>query len=160
MHPGRRRWLVAVAIAVPLVAWLPTVAAHRYSDGPGGAHVGVARLDRGLEFLYHSARLSRGAVLGTDGDALGCAVKVWSGSSGLAESVELVYGDARPFPAPVPAGGAAPAPGKALVRPRSRLGWVVTGRVRGGPDQMIGLLDLSDGRVAWDIRPRRGGACR
>lgn len=159
-HLRRRRLVLTLFIAVVAASWLPAVAANRYSDGPGGAHVPLVRPDQGWRFLLDSARLSRGAVLGTDGDALGCARKVWSGSSALAEDVELVYGDGRPFAVPVPPAGGRPAPGKDLVRPRSRLGWVVTGRVRGGPPQMVGLLDYADGRVSWDMRPRRGGACR
>jgi hypothetical protein len=54
---------------------------------------------------------------------------------------------------PVPEGGVAPAPERATATPLSPLGWVVRGRVCGGPQQPIGVLDYPTGRVAWNIRP-------
>ena len=57
-------WTVAVAVVAAL-AWAPVVIADHLADGPGGAEVGRARLDRGWEFVYHAVRLSRGAQLGT-----------------------------------------------------------------------------------------------
>ena len=56
---------------------------------------------------------------------------------------------------PVPSGGTAPAPDNAVAGTGSRLGRAVYGSVRAGPPQMIGLLDLHTGRVAWNIRPLR-----
>jgi hypothetical protein len=132
------------------------VIAERYTDGPGGAEIGRARLDRGWEFVYHAVRLSRGARLGTDDQALETAREVWAGPPAVARSVELVYMDG-PFEVPVPPGGLAPPPGQETATPASPLGWVVegtafAGRTPRGVRQMIGLLDYPTGRVAWDIR--------
>jgi hypothetical protein len=84
--------------------------------------------------------------------ALVRARDAWAGRPAVAEDVELVYMDG-PFDVPVPEGGTSPAPEDGVAEPLSRLGWVVVGSVRGGPRQMIGLIDYSSGRVAWDIRP-------
>jgi hypothetical protein len=137
---------------VVAVAVVPTPVAERYSDGPGGAEVGYARLDRGWGFVYHAVWLSRGARLGSDDFALVRARSGWAGPPAVAEDVELVYMDG-PFDVPVPPGGAHPPPERRRAEPLSRLGWVVHGRVREGPRQMIGLLDYASGRVAWNIRP-------
>ena len=57
----RRRVVIATIVAaVACVVWAPALIAERYADGPGGAEVGIARLDRGWEFVYHAVRLSRG----------------------------------------------------------------------------------------------------
>lgn len=144
-------------MVLALVAWAPVPIAERYSDGPGGADIGAARLDRGWEFVYQAVRLSRSARLGTDEQALQTARgEVWTGPPALAQSVELVYMDG-PFPVPVPAGGLEPPPGDRVAVPRSRLGWVVEGTTFDGRRprpvrQMIGLLDYRSGRVTWDIR--------
>ena len=150
---GRRTRVVLVAgIVVILIGlWIPVFVARHYADGPGGAEVGVARIDRGWKFVYHAIRLSRGARLGASDAALDRARDVWAGSP-LADSVQLVYQDGA-FLVPVPAGGTAPAADDRVAEPLSRLGWVVRGRVRNGPQQMIGLLDYHSGRVAWNIRP-------
>lgn len=137
-------------------AWVPVLVADHYADGPGGADVGYARVDRGWKFIYHAIRLSRDARLGNAEAALDRARDVWAGSP-VAEGVELVYADG-PFAVPVPEGGTRPAAGSRIAEPLSRLGWVVRGRVRGGPLQMIGLLDYPTGRVAWNIRPLPGPA--
>ncbi len=108
-------------------------------------------MDRGWKFVYHAIRLSRDARLGTSELALDRARDVWAGSP-LADSVELVYADGS-FTVPVPEGGTPPAAGRRVAGPLSRFGWVVRGRVRNGPPQMIGLLDYTTGRVAWNIRP-------
>lgn len=139
------------------VAVVPTLVAERYADGPGGAEVGHARLDRGWEFVYHAVRLSRGARLGSDDFALVRARNAWAGPPAVAEDVALVYMDG-PFLVPVPPGGTPPPSERRVAEPLSRLGWVVSGRVRGGPRQMIGLLDYASGRVAWNIRPLGPGA--
>ena len=148
--------LVAVVVVLAVAAWAPVPIAERYADGPGGAEIGRARLDRGWEFVYHAVRLSRGARLGTDERALETAREVWAGPPAVARSVELVYMDG-PFEVPVPPGGLAPPPGRETAIPASRLGWVVEGtafdgRSPRGVRQMIGLLDYATGRVAWDIR--------
>jgi len=152
MRGSRARIILASALVVVLAgAWVPVLVADHYADGPGGAEVGFARVDRGWRFVYHAMRLSRDARLGTSDLALDRARDVWAGSP-VAESVELVYMDG-PFAVPVPEGGTPPAPERRVAVPLSRLGWVVRGRVAGGPPQMIGLLDLHTGRVAWNIRP-------
>lgn len=148
---GRIAWAVALVMVIGVVA-VPALVAERYTDGPGGAEVGRARLDRGWEFLYHAVRLSRGARLGSEDLALVRARDAWAGRPAVAEEVELVYMDG-PFDVPVPPGGTPPSAGDATAEPLSRLGWVVLGSVRGGPRQMIGLIDYPSGRVAWDIRP-------
>ena len=153
MRVRRRRVVVATLVAVVAVAvWVPSLIAERYADGPGGAEVGHTRLDRGWEFVYHAVRLSRGALLGTEDAALTRARGVWAGPPAVASSVELVYMDG-PFAVPVPEGGTSPAPERATAVPLSRLGWVVRGRVRNGPEQVVGVLDYPTGRVAWNIRP-------
>lgn len=152
MRGTRARVVLAAGIVVILIGlWVPVLVARHYADGPGGAEVGIARVDRGWKFVYHAIRLSRGARLGTSDVALDRARDVWAGSP-LADSVELVYQDGA-FAVPVPPGGTSPAPGDRVAAPLSRLGWVVRGRVRNGPQQMIGLLDYDSGRVAWNIRP-------
>ncbi len=149
---GRGRFMLAVAVVVVAAgAWAPALVADHYADGPGGAEVGHARVDRGWEFLYHAVRLSRGARLGSADLALARARDVWAGSP-LAQSVELVYMDG-PFVVPIPDDGALPAAQRRVATPLSRVGWVVRGSVRRGPPQMIGLLDHHTGRVAWNIRP-------
>lgn len=152
MRRTRTRLFLAAALIVVLAGlWVPVVVAGHYADGPGGADVGYARVDRGWKFVYHSIRLSRDARLGTSELALDRARDVWAGSP-VAQSVELVYMDG-PFVVPVPAGGTTPAADHRVAVPLSRLGWVVRGRISGGPPQMIGLLDMHTGRVAWNIRP-------
>ena len=154
MRGVRGRWVVAIALVVVLIgAVVSTLVANRYADGPGGAEVGYARLDRGFEFVYHAVRLSRDARLGASDAARGAGPQHLGGPPAVASDVQLVYQDG-PFEVPVPEGGTSPAPERRVAEPLSRLGWVVRGRVRrGGPPQMIGLLDYASGRVAWDIRP-------
>jgi len=151
---SRRRRLIAVAVAPVAVAgaWTPAIVAHHYADGPGGAEVNRARIDQGWGFLLDAVRESRGALLGHHDAALVHAQRIWARPSGRAEDVDLTYMDG-PFTVPVPPGGAAPGPARRVAHPRSPFGWVVWGRVRGGPRQVIGLLDYATGRVAWDIRP-------
>ncbi|HEX2502915.1 MAG TPA: hypothetical protein VHK00_03150 [Miltoncostaeaceae bacterium] len=148
--------LVAVVVVLAVAAWVPVPIAERYADGPGGAEIGRARLDRGWEFVYQAVRLSRDARLGDDDRALEAARQVWAGPPALAQSVDLVYMDG-PFEVPVPAGGVEPPAGLRVATPPSRLGWAVEGttfdgRTPRGVRQMIGLLDYPSGRVAWDIR--------
>jgi hypothetical protein len=155
---GKRARIILVAVVVVLaaLAWAPVPIAERFADGPGGAEIGRARLDRGWEFVYQAVRLSRGARLGTDEQALQTARQVWAGPPAIARAVDLVYMDG-PFVVPVPEGGLAPPPGDRVARPSSRLGWVVEGTTFDGRSpravrQMIGLLDYRSGRVSWDIR--------
>lgn len=154
MMSGRGVALLALGAVVAIVAaWAPAIVAHHYADGPGGAEVNRARVDQGWEFIADAARESRGALLGDDAAALAHAQRIWARPSGRAESVELVY-LGGPFTVPVPPGGVTPPPGRRVANPPAAFGWVVHGRVRGGPRQMIGLLDYHSGTVAWDIRPR------
>ncbi len=155
---GKRARIILVAVVVVLAAaaWAPVPIAEHFADGPGGAEIGRARVDRGWEFVYQAVRLSRDARLGTDEQALDTARQVWAGPPALARSVNLVYTDG-PFEVPVPAGGQPSAPGRGVAVPASRLAWAVEGttfdgRTPRGVRQMIGLLDYRSGRVAWDIR--------
>ncbi len=157
---GRGRILLALlAVALVLGAWVPTLVAHHYADGPGGAEVNRARVDHGWRFLIDAVRESRGARLGDDAAALQQAQRIWSRPSGRAVRVDLTYQDGA-FVVPVPRGAEHPPGGRDVARPRSPFGWVVWGHVRGGPEQMIGLLDYASGTVAWDIRPRLRSARR
>ena len=63
---GKRARIVLVAVVVVLAAaaWAPVPIAEHFADGPGGAEIGRARLDRGWEFVYQAVRLSRGAPPG------------------------------------------------------------------------------------------------
>jgi hypothetical protein len=151
---GRGRATVALGAVIAIAAaWAPAIVAHHYADGPGGAEVNRARVDQGWEFIADAARESRGALLGDDAAALAHAQRIWARPSGRAESVELVYLDG-PFTVPVPPGGVTPPPARRVAKPPAAFGWVVHGHVRGGPRQMIGLLDYNSGAVVWDIRPR------
>jgi hypothetical protein len=151
--------LVILAIAVPVLVAGPNVVASWFNDGPGGAEIRATRPDDGWKFLYHAARLSRDAELGTSALALEFARERWQ-SPARAESVELVYQHGGAFRVPVPEGAVAPPPRRAVATPRSRLGWVVTGRVgRRGEPQMIALVDMHDGVTVWSLR-RPGRATR
>jgi len=83
------------------------------------------------------------------------AAQVWAGAPAVAGDVSL---KAIPdeWTVPVPPGGVAPAAERSEARPEDELNWVVSGRVMGGPEQVIGLLDYRSGRVEWDIRPLAG----
>ena len=146
------------------------IAGH-YADGPGGSEVGYARLDRGVEFVYHAVRLSRGARLGDTETALARARSVWAGPPAVASDVQLVYQDGA-FVVPVPPGGTEPAPDNRVAEPRSRLGWVVRGSVtrRAAADDRPARLRLGPGRLEHpapaagdavsDLRRRRLGRRR
>jgi hypothetical protein len=138
--------------AVAVVVWGPALIARAYTSGPGAASVSLIRPDRGWEFLANAAWTSRNADLPTAAAARRRAREIWAGPPAIAERVQLVYLDGD-FDAPVPDGATAAADGHGRVSPASRLGWVVSGPVRGGREQMIGLLDYGSGRVVWDIRP-------
>jgi hypothetical protein len=152
MRRRRRKALViAGALAAIVILWVPSFVAQRYSLGARPVDF-LTRPDKGWLFLYQSVRLSRDARLGSDSAAQQEASEVWAGPPAKASSVRLVYVEG-PFTVPVPPGGTAPARGRRVARPRSALSWVVSGSVRGGPPQMIGLLDYPTGHVDWDIRP-------
>lgn len=154
MMSGRGRVLLALGAVVAVVAaWAPAIVAHHYADGPGGAEVNRARVDQGWKFVADAVRESRGALLGDDAAALVHAQRIWVRPSGRATAVQLVYLDG-PFAVPVPPGGTVPPGARSIATPPGDFGWVVYGHVRGGPRQMIGLLDYNSGTVVWDIRPR------
>lgn len=148
-----RRLALPLAALLAVLVWAPVPVARHYAHGPGGADVPLSAIDRGWEFVYHAVTLSRGAELGTDEVALERARLVWAGPPARATSVDLVYLDGDGFEVPVPEGGAAPPASRARVEGGDRLAWRVDGVVRGGPRQMIGLLDYDSGDVRWDIRP-------
>jgi hypothetical protein len=151
MRGRRRRIIVAAGVIVALlVLWIPSFVAQRYSLEARPTDF-LVRPDKGWRFLYQSVRLSRGAKLGSDASAEQRATEVWGRR---ASSVRLVYVEG-PFTVPVPPGGFPPRRGR-LARPRSSLAWVVTGSVRRGVRQMIGLMDYASGQVLWDIRPLPG----
>jgi len=151
----RRSLAVVIGIVtIPALVAGPNVIASRFTDGPGGASIRATRPDDGWRFIYDAARLSRGAQLGSEAGALERAREIWA-SQPAAESVQLVYQDTAPFDVPVPSSGVRPEPGGARATPVSPLGWVVTGRFREGEPQVIGLLDMHSGRVAWRIRRAR-----
>lgn len=145
-----------LAALLAILVWAPVPVARHYAHGPGAASVPYGAIDRGWEFVYHAVTLSRGADLGTEDLALERARLVWAGPPARAESVELVYLDPDGFEVTVPPGGVAPAPARSHVPGGDRLAWRVEGAVRGGPEQMIGLLDYRTGDVRWDIRPLPG----
>jgi hypothetical protein len=133
--------------------WAPVPVARHYAHGPGSADVPLGAIDRGWEFVYHAVTLSRGAELGTEDVALERARLVWAGPPARATSVDLVYLTGGGFDVTVPPGGVVPPGERARVEGGDRLAWRVDGPVRGGPVQMIGLLDYDSGDVRWDIRP-------
>jgi hypothetical protein len=152
----RTRLTLAALPAAVAVAWAPSFVAEIYdTDGQGGTATEnyLARPDKGWVFLADAARLSRGARLGTAEDALDLAKnEVWTGPPVAPTKVSLIYGS-DPFRVAVPAGGTAPAPARAVARPQSELSWLVTGTVRNGPEQPVGLIDYASKRVVWNIRP-------
>lgn len=151
----RRSLAVAIGIvAIPVVVIGPNVVASQFADGPGGATIRATRPDDGWKFIYDSARLARGAELGSEAGALERAREIWA-SQPAAESVQLVYQDDRPFEVDVPGGAVRPQPGTDRARPISSFGWVVTGRFGAREPQVIGLLDMHSGRVAWRIKRAR-----
>lgn len=156
LRSRRVRLAIAAVPAAAAVLWAPSFIAEIYDgDGRGGtAHESyLTRPDEGWRFLADAARLSRGAKLGTAKSALALARdEVWTGPPVVPTSVRLIYGG-EPFRVAVPPGGTAPAPQKAVARPRSRLSWLVEGRIRNGPVQPIGLIDYQSRRVVWNIRP-------
>ncbi len=160
-HPLRtlrgRKALALGAVGALVLVWAPTVAAQWYDSGPGAAAVSPLRPDQGWEFAAHSAWESRSPDLGSHRSARARARRIWAGPPAVAERVELGYLNG-PFVVPVPPGGVEPSARNREASPRSRLGWRVYGPVRGGPEQMIGLLDYPSGDVVWDIRPLPGGA--
>ncbi|MCC6829992.1 MAG: hypothetical protein IT200_01475 [Thermoleophilia bacterium] len=150
----RRRTALGAALAGAAIAvWVPSLIASRYADGPGGTEHVLGHPLRGWEFVADAVRASRGARLGSRDGALAVARdQIWTGPPARAVDVRLVW-TRGPFGVEVPDGGTAPDPARAVVRPASRFSWIVIGRVRKGPRQMIGVLDYRTGQVVWNIRP-------
>lgn len=159
---GRSRRTPLALAALPAavaVAWAPSFVAEIYdTDGQAGTATEnyLTRPDKGWVFLADAARLSRGARLGTAEDALDLARnEVWTGPTVKPTKVSLIYGGDA-FRVAVPVGGTSPSPARAVAQPRSELSWLVTGTVRNGPEQPIGLIDYTSKRVVWNIRPLAG----
>ncbi|MGB0613269.1 MAG: hypothetical protein ACPHET_01375 [Miltoncostaeaceae bacterium] len=135
--------------------WAPSFAATAYAERPASDY--LANPAAGWGFLWEAAVASRNPRLGTADAAWQQASQAWAGAPAVASDVSL-----RAIPddwtVPVPTGGTGPLPVRRAVQVDDELNWVVTGRVNGGPLQVIGLLDYRTGRVAWDIRPVAGGA--
>lgn len=155
-RPRRTRLALAALPAAVAVAWAPSFVAEIYdTDGQGGTVTEnyLTRPDRGWVFLADAVQLSRGARLGTAEDALDLArTEVWTGPPVEPTKVDLIYGG-DPFRVAVPDGGTAPPAERAVAQPESGLSWLVTGTVRNGPEQPIGLIDYASKRVVWNIRP-------
>lgn len=151
-QPARVALIVAGAV---VVAWIPSFIATAYAEEPASEY--LANPASGWAFLWEAVTASRNPRLGTADAAMQQAAQVWAGAPAVASDVSL-----RAIPAewtvPVAAGGTAPAPARAEARPEDELNWVVSGRVKDGPEQVIGLLDYRTGRVEWDIRPLAGAA--
>ncbi len=158
-HGARGRTRVAlIAGAAVVIAWIPSFVATAYSVQPAGEV--LANPANGWAFLWDSVTASRNPRLGTPDVAMQEAAQLWAGSPAVAADVSL-KSLPSPWTVPVPDGGAHPRAGHDVVAPADPLQWVVQGRVNGGPDQVIGLLDYRTGRVVWDIRPlATAGAAR
>ena len=140
----------------------PLVAAH-YADGPGGVANVAGRPDKGWQFIVDAVTHSRDAQLASPQSADERARDVWAGArvrntrrgasplTARADDVRLVWTDGA-FDVPVPPHAVRPTPGNRVARPRGPFAWIVYGRLRGGPRQMIGMLDYDSGTRIWDIR--------
>ncbi len=142
--------VAVIAGAAVVAVWIPSFIATAYAEVPASEY--LANPAKGWGFLWESVTASRNPRLGTADAALQEATQVWAGQPAVAADVSL-KAIPTPWHIPVAAGGVAPADGRDVVSPSDELQWVVTGSVKGGPDQVIGLLDYRTGRVAWDIRP-------
>ena len=142
-----------IAAGVVVVAWIPSLIATAYAEEPASAY--LENPAQGWAFLWEAVTASRNPRLGTSDAAMQQASQVWAGAPAVASDVSL---KAIPdgWDVPVPPGGTTPAAARAEANPADELNWVVSGRVMGGPEQVIGLLDYRTGRVAWDIRPVAG----
>lgn len=152
--PGPAK-VALIAGGAVVALWAPSLVATAYAEEPASTY--LANPVAGWAFLWEAVTASRNPRLGTGDAAMVQASQVWAGPPAVATDVSL-KAIAAPWDVPVPAGGTAPIAARDQARPAHELNWVVTGRVRGGPPQVIGLLDYRSGRVAWDIRPVGGGA--
>jgi hypothetical protein len=142
-----------IAGAAVVIAWIPSFVATAYSEDPAADY--LANPAAGWAFLWEAVTASRNPRLGTADAAMQQASQVWAGAPAVAGGVSL-----RALPpewtVPVPPGAVPPVAARRVATPDDQLNWVVRGAVRGGPDQVIGLLDYRTGRVEWDIRPVAG----
>lgn len=147
--------IALIAAGAVVIAWIPSFIATAYAEEPASTY--LENPAEGWAFLWEAVTASRNPRLGTADAAMQQASQVWAGAPAVASNVAL-----RAIPAqwdvPVAPGGVAPAASRAEARPEDELNWVVSGRVMGGPEQVIGLLDYRTGRVEWDIRPLAGAA--
>jgi hypothetical protein len=145
--------IALIAGAVVVAAWIPSFIATAYAEEPASDY--VANPAAGWSFLWEAVTASRNPRLGTADAAMQQASQVWAGAPAVAGDVSL-----RTLPpewtVPVPAGAVTPVAARRVATPDDRLNWVVSGPVKGGPPQVIGLLDYRTGRVEWDIRPVAG----
>ncbi len=151
-----RRGPLAVALvagAAVVAAWIPSFIATAYAEEPASGY--LANPAAGWAFLWEAVTASRNPRLGTADSAMQQASQVWAGAPAVADDVSLKALPSE-WTVPVPAGAVVPADARRVATTDSQLNWVVSGQVRGGPEQVIGLLDYRTGRVQWDIRPIAG----
>lgn len=149
---------VAVYAGACLVAlWIPSFIATAYAEVPAGEY--LQNPARGWAFLWEAVTASRNPRLGTADAAMQEAGQVWAGQPAVATDVSL-KAIPDPWHVPVATGGTAIPPVRDVVQPADELQWVVEGSVKGGPAQVIGLLDYRTGHVTWDIRPLAGAGAR
>lgn len=148
-------WATTVLIAggAVVAVWAPSFVATAYTGEPASTY--LRNPASGWAFMWEAVTASRNPRLGTADAAMLQASQVWAGPPAVASDVAL---KAIPdqWTVPVPAGGAHALPSRRAAAPGDELNWVVSGHVKGGPEQVIGLLDYRTGRVEWDIRPVTG----
>lgn len=154
-RPGPAATALIAAGAVAAV-WGPSLVATAYAERPTATEY-LANPVEGWMFLKEAVTASRNPRLGTADAAMQQASQVWAGPPAVATDVSLRSIPSR-WDVPVPAGAAQPTAARRVATPGNELNWVVSGRVKGGPEQVIGLLDYRTGRVEWDIRPVAGAA--
>ncbi len=152
-RPGRTGLLAAVILGAVCLVWAPALIAIPYTRGPGGVHDVWQRPDQGWKFLVDAITESRHPQLGTSQAALQRAQELWGGPPASARRVTLTWTDGS-FRVPVPPHGKVPGRNNRIAAPVAAMEWVVDGRVNGGPEQMVGMLDYATGRPTWDIRNR------
>lgn len=145
-----------IAAGAVVAVWAPSFVATAYAEQPTATEY-LANPAAGWAFLWEAVTASRSPRLGTADAAMQQASQVWAGPPAVAADVSL-KSIAANWTVPVPPGGATAAPARSTATPEAELNWVVSGRVAGGPEQVIGLLDYRTGRVEWDIRPVRTAA--
>lgn len=146
--------MALIAAGAVVAVWVPSFIATAYAERPTATEF-LANPVGGWMFLKEAVTASRNPRLGTADAAMQQASQVWAGPPAVAADVALKSIPSA-WDVPVAEGAAQPLPARRVARPDDELNWVVTGRVEGGPEQVIGLLDYRTGRVEWDIRPVAG----